>query len=1405
METQRLEGQNTSLRSEIRQLHEERDQLTRIIRSHASVCPLTPRHSPLTVVRESPLLVVPLRESPLMTRSGVGACGSQGGCEGLTLVRESPLTTGGLSSAPSQEPLLLGGPNVRESPLVTVGATMASQSHTGQKTAETQVRGGVSGEKGKGCSRVDSQKLLRESPLLAALANLSSSTLSTSQQMTEPLDGAKGSDFESSSGAGNTGRNIKRLSKSPVTCMGSGVSSYPRQSPIITTDEGGETAFVGNTAKSGRRSSLLMQSPVMGGARPSVVMQSPALLVPPTRDSPVPLLIINPGGGAAVGAGIGGGNVMTSPLPPPGQAIPSSPVPMSSRPRKSPIALFRSNLSPIQSQQQHMCNTGERRMSMDPSPVLFGSPPKQSKHSIPPRLNLSGPKPVKPILPKPPSSSISSASSSASSSSFPCSSPRTPQSFLASPLPNTASPVSASGRPSHASPIFFGEGCFTPSTGKSFIGSHFPHAGEYGNQQLNKNNVEDTRSGNKSSLGGSDKLRQSPMPKAESMRQVNQSPVCLLEAMRQINQSPMRKPDVKRKLTQSPLCASESVKQHINQSPISHMEVCRQAAKSPAAGGFNSPSRMETSPLTVCDNNKNSSSSSARITQQSPVFFGSGKGTNPPLSAGGGHFLQPKPLPRSTHNKNSTATSLLTLLQRENPVNMDTSVHGKSSNAQTAFSDTNASNVFANSNANSVLESDRTNSVFVKTLGNNTTACRSSTDNMGSNGSSANLGGNGGSMLGVKDIMNVRNSNDNIQMRMISSNTTSRSEPNASSNHEVIDVDELDDIYSRERGIMFPGSSNNNALNTFSTVTNNNPSNTGIQDVNKTHEMTNVPMPFCEVQNTFIPPISHNTSFMNAPPALTTNDARISRESDTFNLSTVQDNSNTFGADRVFPDSPALPSPSLMLDDNALSLEEIERSAEVLESRDAFMDLLDIQALLELSADHNTNNSNANSNSNNRGSSNSSNSHSNIPPNTASLFQEGTILHKENERTAAVYNTNTTTGIVSDTNFNNSVNPMPKEDNVNSNNVGASYMFQNAATFSFPNQQMRLGNTVNTNSNFLDTNQPALVDTEVDKYAQILASFSNLQSSHQSSTQPAHREKSIPSTGVQQIEGSLRADGEIVNIKAQSKISDFDALSGFFVSSATSTIHHHPSQTQNSPFATLAPNQNVSYSQSNAEMALPPNVTGMHGFSDQPQHSGSIIRSHGLQISNQSTSFLEVKQNGPFSFGTETKPPVPQGKFTNPVPWQPLPAQSINLPSSLSQTLNPTGCIANSETNTNTPNTDSARIQAPSGFSTYKSRLRELLNAPSTYEVSTSYNTGGSRSVSISSAPTAGATPYSARELQANIPNTSTRPSLSYRFTPNSDENSVTSLGRGSIWEPPAASDQVQDQGTTRFEMDQQK
>ncbi|XP_059142132.1 uncharacterized protein LOC131929782 [Physella acuta] len=211
-ETQRLECHNTTLRSEIKQLHEEREQLTRIIRSHASVCPLTPRQSPLTVIRESPL---PIRESPL----------------------------------------------------------------------------------------------------------------------TLPLSSA----------------------------------------------------------------SLLARSPVMG--KSPVVVQSPVLLVPPTRESPVPLLIINP----------------TRESPIPARVIPSSPIPMSSRPRKSPVSMLRVNPSPI---------LGERLG--DKSPIPFGSPPKQSKHSIPPRLNLAGPKPVVPILPKP------AAHSSPS--------PKTPLSMITSPLPTAPSP-----------------------------------------------------------------------------------------------------------------------------------------------------------------------------------------------------------------------------------------------------------------------------------------------------------------------------------------------------------------------------------------------------------------------------------------------------------------------------------------------------------------------------------------------------------------------------------------------------------------------------------------------------------------------------------------------------------------------------------------------------------------------------------------------------------------------------------------------------------------------------------------------------------------------------------------------------------------------------------------------------
>ncbi|KAI8744435.1 homeobox protein 2, partial [Biomphalaria glabrata] len=237
-ETQRLECHNTTLLTEIKQLHEEREQLTRIIRSHASVCPLTPRQSPLTIVRESPLP------------------GS---------IRGSPLTL----------------------------------------------------------------------PLSAA-------------------------------------------------------------------------------------ASILAKSPVMG--KSPVVVQSPVLLVPPTRESPVPLLILNP----------------TRESPIPGRVVPSSPVPMSGRPRKSPVSILRINQSPI---------PGEK--FGDRSPIPFGSPPKQSKHSIPPRLNLAGPKPVVPILPKPAANSTPS--------------PKTPLGVTMSPLPTATSPITAGGRTIHMSPVFFGEGCFTRS------------------------------------------------------------------------------------------------------------------------------------------------------------------------------------------------------------------------------------------------------------------------------------------------------------------------------------------------------------------------------------------------------------------------------------------------------------------------------------------------------------------------------------------------------------------------------------------------------------------------------------------------------------------------------------------------------------------------------------------------------------------------------------------------------------------------------------------------------------------------------------------------------------------------------------------------------------------------------
>lgn len=228
-----MECHNTTLRSEIKQLHEEREQLTRIIQNHASICPLTPRQSPLTISRDSPL------------------------------------------------------------------------SHS-----------------------------VRESPL--------------------PL-----------------------------------------------------ASFTGN---------LLATSPVMG--KSPVLVQSPAILVPPTRESPVPLLIINP--------------ARESPIPT--SLVPSSPVPMSGRPRKSPVSLLRFNQSPI---------PGEK------SPIPFGSPPKQSKHSIPARLNLA--RPVVPILPKPAPTTLHNSPS-----------PRTPKTIITSPLPIAASPGSL-GRSLHVSPVFFREGCFTPS------------------------------------------------------------------------------------------------------------------------------------------------------------------------------------------------------------------------------------------------------------------------------------------------------------------------------------------------------------------------------------------------------------------------------------------------------------------------------------------------------------------------------------------------------------------------------------------------------------------------------------------------------------------------------------------------------------------------------------------------------------------------------------------------------------------------------------------------------------------------------------------------------------------------------------------------------------------------------
>lgn len=149
---------------------------------------------------------------------------------------------------------------------------------------------------------------------------------------------------------------------------------------------------------------------------------TPVLLAPPARDSPVPLLIINSEGDAPANTSV----------------VISSPAPVTGRPRKSPVSLLPSP--------GHGDKIGER------SPIPCGSPAKQSKHSVPPHLSLIGPKPITPTLSK------------STNSAFPASpSPRTPKCTITSPLPIAPGPVSSS-RAVHASPVFFSEGGFPPSS-----------------------------------------------------------------------------------------------------------------------------------------------------------------------------------------------------------------------------------------------------------------------------------------------------------------------------------------------------------------------------------------------------------------------------------------------------------------------------------------------------------------------------------------------------------------------------------------------------------------------------------------------------------------------------------------------------------------------------------------------------------------------------------------------------------------------------------------------------------------------------------------------------------------------------------------------------------------------------
>ncbi|RUS79359.1 hypothetical protein EGW08_012880, partial [Elysia chlorotica] len=1179
----------------------------------------------------------------------------------------------------------------------------------------------------------DAARLLRESPLLAVLATLTSAS---SQSTVGVMQGGYQTEVNDHALASSTSKG-NNTSKSPVMGMTSGMSSFSLQSPVILgagPNEATEGGSSGRLSRNGRRSSLLMQSPVMGAARPSVVMHSPALLVPPTRESPVPLLIINPNGGSAGGAAMGqaigqatstGNTTMTSPLPPSGRVVPSSPIPMSSRPRKSPIALYRGNPSPVHSQQQHLYNPIEQRLAMDQSPVLFGSPPKQSKHSIPPRLNLSGPKPVKPILPKPPSSSISSASSG-SSSSFPCSSPRTPQSFIASPLPATASPVSATGRPSHASPVFFGEGCFTPSVGKS---SSFIHAGEYSIRQSSKSPLfqgDEAPMSNRSPLCGLDKLRQSPMQRSDSISQTSQSPLCILEAMRQINQSPMKKPDVKRKLSQSPLCSTEAAKQQIRQSPIGQMEVRGQTTKSPASFIASSPARPDHSPMTVSENNsKRSPISSSRITQQSPVFFGSGKGSNPPPSANRGQFLQPQPLPRSvsSHSK-GPASSLLTLLQRGTPQPADLNrATGPASSADTLGGNS-ISNAFANLRTSHLFHSNRGSGVFSTTPNNNTSLNTGKTESgqstigvdIDGNVFNSNTGTNAGGDKDNSILTGVASSHSNVQLTH---------DHTSSNDHEVIDVDELDEAYDPMKIKTFTGSNENDTLDNVSFANrigdNNSNNNTNVIsiDPNKAHDTSNSVETLTRGSNVFAPTFEFfNKSAPSTDTHIVSNDMDMNKNYNS-NVPSIPDPTHAFTGVRTVPDSPALPSPSLLLDDNALSLEEIERSAAVLEGRDDFMDLLDIQALLELSADHISSNSNANFSS----------CDSYMSPNdtcTTISDERGVSQNTSQREILTARNNNAQNENIPGPVFNVCQHAMPTGNRTDDANTMSETFVPNVTLPVFNPRSMPQVNIVNSESHFLFNTQSNSMQTDGDRYAQILSSFRGLQHISQNSTHTAMSGNLQPSTGSQQCGSTPQGAGEASGVQvSQSSLSNLSSAGNIFVSSASSTIHHHPSQAQQSPFLIPSQIQDNFFGCINSTPSAIGNAQKMMTI---PQ---SFTLSHieeNPRVGSQDNRFISHQPpTSSFQTGNQqnlTQPMLSQDKPNFNMPWQ-TPISSPHNTFITGSMQSPDHSRGIESSRINDGSITNLQTQAPSGFSTYRSRLRELLNAPTTSEVTSEPTRGG--------------------------------------------------------------------------------